>query len=98
MKWRIKFELKKRNQQLRVRWLYIIYQRAINEAGEVLLEASYNKERRKLLNHILNYELDASFAATESINIEKYRRKITKKYEKNEKFNQRNRGRNRSDR
>jgi hypothetical protein len=71
MKWRTKFDLNKK--KLGFMYSYIIYCKANKEANEMLLEASYGEERRKLLDYEINYDWDESSEVNRYNSIKKYR-------------------------
>jgi hypothetical protein len=82
IKWKTKFELNKKNEKLGPMKLFIIYKKAIDDANNMLLEAGYNRERRKLEKYELIYERMELKEAYTTIAIENYRRELNNNMKK----------------
>jgi hypothetical protein len=57
-------------------WQFYNYRKAIDDAGEMLLEASYNKKRRKLVNYEMIYDWKVSTEASYTIAIQEFNQKL----------------------
>jgi hypothetical protein len=53
-------------------WLLLIYNKAIDEADDMLSEASYGEERKQFLNYEFNYDWEVTMAAQHTVAIQKF--------------------------